>query len=140
MAGILVPVDGSENSMRALKAAVKHINPASGTKILLLNVQPDVPTAVQRYLSEDFIKTYYDEESKRALLDAITFLHEKRIPHLSYTRIGQAAETIAAFATEMQTDQIVMGTRGVGTLSRLLLGSVANKVLSLVDIPVTLVK
>jgi len=50
------------------------------------------------------------------------------------------AETIAEFAVSCGCDQIVMGTRGMGSLEGLLLGSITTKVLHLVRVPVTLVK
>ena len=51
-----------------------------------------------------------------------------------------SAETIDRIARETMADQIVMGTRGLGRLRGLLLGSVATPVVHLADIPVTLVK
>jgi nucleotide-binding universal stress UspA family protein len=53
---------------------------------------------------------------------------------------GPVAETIDRIARETQADQIVMGTRGLGRVRGLLLGSVATQVVHLADIPVTLVK
>ena len=47
---------------------------------------------------------------------------------------------IADFAREHRVAQVVMGTRGLGTIPGLLMGSVANRVLQVVDCPVTLVK
>ena len=49
-------------------------------------------------------------------------------------------ETIVAFAEDVGADEIVMGTRGLGGLAGLLLGSVATEVISLAKVPVTLVK
>jgi nucleotide-binding universal stress UspA family protein len=47
---------------------------------------------------------------------------------------------IARFARERGCDQILMGTRGLGAIGSLLLGSVATKVIHLADVPVLLVK
>jgi len=55
-------------------------------------------------------------------------------------RTGQYGETIANYAKEKQCDRIVMGTRGLGAVGGLLLGSVARKVIHLADVPITLVK
>ena len=140
MAAVLVPVDGSENSMRAVQTTVKQIKSGAAMEVHLLNVQSELPAIVSRSLSKEFIDTYYDEEGKKALSDAMAVLDQAGIPFIPHTRIGQVAETIAAFAKEMQCEQIIMGIRGLGKLFGFLLGSVANKVLYLVDIPVTLVK
>lgn len=140
MAAVLVPVDGSENSMRAVQTTVKQIKSGAAMEVHLLNVQSELPAIVSRSLSKEFIDTYHDEEGQKALSDAMALLDQAGIPFIPHTRIGQVAETIAAFAKEMQCEQIIMGIRGLGKIFGLLLGSVANKVLYLVDIPVTLVK
>ena len=140
MAAVLVPVDGSENSMRAVQTTVKQIKSGAAMEIHLLNVQSELPAIVSRSLSKTFIDTYQDEEGNKALSDAMALLDQAGIPFIPHSRIGQVAETIAAFAKEMQCEQIIMGVRGVGGIFGLLLGSVANKVLYLVDVPVTLVK
>ena len=57
-----------------------------------------------------------------------------------HVRIGQSAEEIAACAQELGCDGIVMGTRGMGAIAGLALGSVATKVVHLTRVPVTLVK
>lgn len=56
------------------------------------------------------------------------------------TELGGIAETIAAIPRQSKADQIVMGTRGLGALRRLILGSVATEVARLATVPVTLVK
>lgn len=140
MAAVLVPVDGSENSTRAVQTTVKQIKSGAAMEVHLLNVQSELPAIVSRSLGKKFIDTYHDEEGNKSLADAMARLDQAGIPFISHIRIGQVAETIAAFAKEMQCEQIIMGVRGVGGIFGLLLGSVANKVLYLVDIPVTLVK
>lgn len=54
--------------------------------------------------------------------------------------VGDAADTIVKYAQEKGCSQIVMGSRGLGAVSGLILGSVATKVIHLTDIPVLLVK
>jgi nucleotide-binding universal stress UspA family protein len=56
-----------------------------------------------------------------------------------HVAVGNHAEAIVAYAREKKCDQILMGTRGLGGLSNLLLGSVATRVLHLTDVPVTLI-
>ena len=54
--------------------------------------------------------------------------------------IGSPAETIDRVAREIGAHQIVTGTRSLGSLGNLFLGSVAAKVVRLAQVPVTLVK
>jgi nucleotide-binding universal stress UspA family protein len=53
---------------------------------------------------------------------------------------GAVAATISRVAGEEHVAHIIMGTRGLGGVRALLLGSVATQLLHLVDMPVTLVK
>ena len=69
--------------------------------------------------------------------------HAKRV---GLTRVsidaaqGTAADEIARIAQEKGVDQIVMGTHGRGAVGRLFLGSVAQRVIHLAPMPVTVVK
>lgn len=67
-------------------------------------------------------------------------LDEAGIAHQSHVRFGDTAETIVATAEEFGCDSIVMGTRGLGTLAGLALGSVTRKVLHFATMPVVCVK
>ena len=80
----------------------------------------------------------------RASLTAITEeLQRLKAAGVRFTpvvEIGPAAETIAKIARERGCDGIVMGTRGLGAVSSMLLGSVSSRVLQFSDLPITLVK
>jgi nucleotide-binding universal stress UspA family protein len=54
--------------------------------------------------------------------------------------MGEPAPAIAAHVERHGADGVIMGTRGLGTVGGLVLGSVATKVIHLVECPVTLVK
>lgn len=143
MKKILVPVDGSECSVRGVKHVLgvraEYRDPA-GLKIHLLNVQPGLPNDVSRFISADQIKSYHHDqgvkelESARALLDAAGAQYEV---HIS---VGDPAATISQFATQLGVDQIVMGTHGRGGVTGMLLGSVAGKTLVQAPVPVLVVK
>ena len=62
------------------------------------------------------------------------------MPYTAGILIGEIAETITKDASDRHCDMIVMGTRGMGTIGSLLMGSVATKVVHLADVPVALVK
>ena len=54
--------------------------------------------------------------------------------------IGDVPKVLANYAEENGCDGIVMGTRGMGAIGNLVLGSIATKVIHLTKVPVTLVK
>ncbi|NYT61053.1 universal stress protein [Alcaligenaceae bacterium] len=141
MRTILVPVDGSESSARAVKAAIKAATEFGGSKLLLLTVQPPIISGnVTRFFSTDAIQDYYQDEGHNALLSAKAVLDEAGVPYTEAIEVGPVAATIANYAKNNNCDMIIMGTRGLGAVTGFVLGSVTTKVLSMVDMPVALVK
>jgi len=142
MRKVLIAVDGSENSLRAVRHLISekdvYREPLS---VVLINVQPPVVSgAVKTFLSQDQIENYYREEGETALAGARDLLAAAGMPAEHHILVGDVAQTIARVAREHGCAQIVMGTRGLGTVSGMLLGSVATKVIHLADVPVVLLK
>lgn len=61
-------------------------------------------------------------------------------PHYTDYRVGDPASEIIEYAKEKRVNLIVMGNRGMGIVSRTLLGSVSNKVINNSPISVLVVK
>ena len=139
MLRVLVPVDGSENSLRAvqfvLKKALLYKEPL---ELHLLNVQHPFPGTIQGVHEQ--AERYHHDEGAKVLASARKALDAAGVKYVYHISVGEAAEAIAYFAKEKKIEQIVMGTRGLGSIANMLLGSVASKVLHLVDVPVLLVK
>ncbi|MDX8386574.1 MAG: universal stress protein [Gallionella sp.] len=139
---ILMPVDGSENALRAVEHVIANIEMyKEPPQLLLLNVQWNIATGnVKMFINQQTIDDYYREQGMAALKDARSTLEVPSLPYKYHISIGIPAEAIAQYAQEQAVDQIVMGRQGQGGVQALLLGSVVNKVLHLVDVPVLLVK
>jgi len=135
---ILVPIDGSPNSLRALKHAAERYRDSPHAHLLLLNVQPALPPS--RHVPRSMIKSHQQSMSEEALAPARAAAERLGVTFDSYVRVGEPAEVIADFAQRTHSREIVMGTRGLGRVRGLLLGSVTTKVIHLADVPVTLVK
>jgi nucleotide-binding universal stress UspA family protein len=139
---VLVPVDGSDNALRA----ARHVaSPESicrePTEICLLNVQPPVASGVVRlFLSQRDLQDYYQEEGEKALASARKELQRLGVQFSAEVRVGDLAETIVRCARKHVCGLIAMGTHGKGSVANLLLGSIASKVISLAEVPVLLVK
>ena len=140
---ILVPVDGSPASIRAVRLAVKHVRANPEASLVLMNVQNfsglNLPEG-----AEIMPSAWIEQEEKRAadeaLKDAVITCREAGISYVSRTERGGVAATIDRVARGEDVQHIFMGTRGLGGVRGLLLGSVATQLLHLVDVPVTLVK
>ncbi len=138
---ILIAVDGSESSDRA----VSHLVGLLGwykekPEVHLLNVQHALPEAVGRFVAQDQLRDYHREQGDAAVVSARRALDVAKVPYAIHIGVGEPAHVIAHYAKEKGIDQIVMGTRGLGTVAGLVMGSVTTHVLSLTGIPVLLVK
>jgi nucleotide-binding universal stress UspA family protein len=143
MLRILVPVDGSDNALRAVGFAVDKLKAhcSDAIELHLLNVQPPIPNGdVRLFISEEQIKAYQMEEGEKALAGAKKMLDDARVGYTAHVCVGHAAQTIAEFARDKRCDTIILGTRGLGSVMNLIMGSVATKVIHLTDVPVVLVK
>lgn len=141
MLNVLVPVDGSDASTRALKTAVDILAGKPEATLHVLAVPtPIVSGNVKRFFSDDVLQAYYQDEGSNALLPARSVLAGSTLKIKESIIAGNAAQTIKEYVEKNQIDHIVMGTRGLSALPGLVLGSVTTKVLSLVNVPVTLIK
>ena len=141
MKRVLIPVDGSDSSLRAVTTAVRAVLECrTRPEIHLLTVQaPILSGNVTRFFTAEAIDDFYQEEGQNALEAAKQLLDTAGIEYSEHVQIGPAAQTITLYAEDHDCDHIVMGTRGLGAVTGLVLGSVANKVLGLSKVPVTLV-
>lgn len=139
----LVPVDGSESSVRAVSHMLKKLEWfKQPIEIHLLNVQHPMPygNRVTSVIGQDKVAQYHHDEGLEALKPTRAKLDAAGIKYVFHIGVGDAADTIVRYAKDKGCDQIVMGTRGLGSVTGVILGSVATKVIHLADIPVLLVK
>ena len=140
---ILTPVDGSPASLRAVDFALEVLSRSPGGSLVLLNVQnvgSIDPVGVAAMAPPDWFQDVASKASEEALKGALSKCKGANIAFKPMARAGQVARTIADVAREEGVGQIVMGTRGLGGVQGLLLGSVATQVIHLVEVPVTLIK
>jgi nucleotide-binding universal stress UspA family protein len=141
---ILVPLDGSSVA-ECVIPHVKAIAKSTDTEVELLGVaEPvDIPTRGNIALSADDIKQI-DSDTKKDLhnyLDTIRKqLVSSRIKVRSTVLSGKAADSLISYAENNDVDLIIMATHGRSGINRWFWGSVAEKVLRAVKIPVLLVK
>ena len=141
MLKILLPVDGSEASKRAIDEFVKRLDWYRETpEIHLLNVRMPLTGNVSMFVGKEEISDYYREEGLRVLQQARGYLEEKGIAYRHHIVVGEVVTMILQFSEEIQCDQIVIGPRGLGAVKGLLLGSVASKLIQLATVPVLLLK
>jgi nucleotide-binding universal stress UspA family protein len=126
--------------MRALDHALKWAETRPGVELVLVNVQPHVIEWQVRGMGADAIKAHQDFQANEALKEAIAATEARRVRYRVAKRSGEPAEQIVDVARTEAVNGIVLGTRGLGKVADLFLGSVAHKVVHLASVPVTLVK
>ncbi len=138
---ILVTVDGSDISSRALKQAVKLAKQfARPAKVAVLHVDPPVFPGVQRRIGVDAVRAYHADNHEYALSAARKALGRSKADVEELTAVGEIAETILEVARKRKIDLIVMGSHGRGAVKGVLLGSVSSKVIAQAEIPVMIVR
>lgn len=141
MLKILVPVDGSDNSSRVVDYVIGLVAKSKQTDIHLITVRDPMDSLqVHRFWTTEQIHAFQQESGNAALQAARKRLDDAGIPYTAKIAIGEIAQSIAEYANEQHCDMIAMGTRGMGTIGSLLMGSVATKVVHLASVPVALVK
>lgn len=139
---ILVPSDGSESALRALRYALSTRDLyRAPIRIDLVNVQRPIASGnVRRFIPREQLDAFYHEEGEAALRTAREVLEASDVPFTVHVTVGDESECIVRSAAEHGCNLIVMGTRGMNTLANMLLGSVSARVIHLSPVPVLLVK
>jgi nucleotide-binding universal stress UspA family protein len=137
---LLVPVDGSENSLRALDHAI-YLAKKAGANITAMNVIENPPTVYveSQKLLNDLLANFRAESAK--ILDKCRQIAEKSDVRIE-TVIGEgdAASNIVGYAQKEDFDTIIIGRRGLGRFKEMVLGSISNKVLHHAKCTVMIVK
>ncbi len=135
----LIPVDGSDNSVRAVQFLMKQAgNSREPFEIHLLNVQHPFPGTIKGVAEQ--AKQHHHDEGMKALASVRKLLDNAQVKYTYHIGLGEVGETVAHFVNELKCDQVVMGTRGMSSVANMVLGSAATQVLHLVQVPVLLVK
>jgi nucleotide-binding universal stress UspA family protein len=136
---VLLAVDGSENALHAACTAANLARAMKAKEFRIVVAYDFIPP----YLGEPNMQQAIDarlEDAKSIMQKTIETVGD--IPCEIHTELieGSPAEAIIDVAVTRKSDVIVMGSRGLGTLAGLLLGSTSQKVLSHAPCPVLIVR
>ena len=141
MKKLLLPTDGSASSLHAAELVVRTLAGQPSAEVHLLHVHPPVMAwEISPHVTAEMVSRLHEQAGHDALKGARAALDAAGIACEEHLLSGDPAEVIASVAAREGVDGIVMGTRGMGTVAGLLMGSVAQKVLHLGTLPLTLVK
>lgn len=134
---ILVPLDGSQNSFRALDFAITLAKPikASITGLHCIDLQ-----LVLEYAVIDPVSIRMEKKAHRFLKTAKGHCIKNRVTFKQKILHGKTSEQILQFSKKGKFDLIVMGSRGEGMVQKMLLGSVSHEITHRSKIPVVIVR
>ncbi len=138
---VLVAVDGSASSLRAVEYVTKHADVFGVTPdITLVTVHLPIPSPrAKAWVGKDVVDEYYADESAAALADALALLKSVGRSAKVVTLVGEPGHEVAVTAKDGY-QMVVMGTHGRTALGNLVMGSVANRTVAESPVPVLLVK
>lgn len=140
---ILIPFDGSDHAKKALQQAIDIAHNSEGATLYILGINEDVTAMAVNNLERVSLNPVPDFSKYDPANDYIAAAKEM-IPadvKAEYiVKTGDAGILIEDMANHEGMDLVIMGSRGLGVFTGLLLGSVSNYTLSHVTCPVFIVK
>jgi nucleotide-binding universal stress UspA family protein len=134
---ILIPVDGSRAALAPLAHAEQLARQGVSLEVLLVNVQPRMHRHIAQFTRRADREALRAERSRVAMTGAIERLGAAGVPFRAVTEVGRPAARIAAVAEAQGVDEIAMGTGRHPRWMRWVNPSIAERLIDLTDIPVT---
>jgi len=140
MLHVLVPMDDSPSAMRAVRHVIELAGHGLRVELHLLSVQSPLRGAAAALIAPSGLNDYHREAGMKVLAAGQALVEQAGLPVHLHVGVGNAGNIALAFARQLGCRQIVMGTRGLGGVAGILLGSVSRHVIAESDLPVTLVR
>jgi nucleotide-binding universal stress UspA family protein len=113
---ILVPVDGSPASIRAVKLAINQVKTVAGANLVIVNVQNLATLGLAEgmgIMPPAWIEQQEETAAMEALQQPVAACREAGVTYLTRSERGAVAATIDHVAREEHVAHIIMGTRGL---------------------------
>lgn len=137
MKHVLVAVDGSEPSLKGARTALDYAKPFGAKVTFVFVVPPAVIPGDVAYAPLDELHQAELARGQQVLGKAVEALGSPAVGCV--VKLGPPAETISELAEAQQVDMVVVGSRGLGAVKRLLVGSVADRLVHICHRPVLVV-
>lgn len=138
---VLIAADGSPYTKRTLAYLAAHDEWLGGRHAYtVIHCVAAIPHRAAAFLDPEQVRSYYEDDAELVFRPIRAFFAMHGMKAKLVLRIGPAATNIAKLAEQGRFDLLLMGSHGRGAATGLVMGSVANKVLSLCATPVLLVR
>ena len=139
MTKILLPVDGSANSVKAARHIVNRFIEEGNLEVHLLHVRQPLSQHIARFVSARDRAAFHREAADAVMAPSRDVLNRFGVPNESHLELGPRAETITRVADRLGVSEIVMGTARKNSLTRLIEDSVSQRVIETAAMPVKIV-
>lgn len=137
---LLFPTDASEHAEAAARRGLDLAASLGGTAHFLTVADTTLERRIPNLFADEETRRERDELMNERVTSLATVARERGIDTTTTVLSGEPATEIVRYAREHDVDGIVMGTRGRSGIRRVLLGSVANKVIRTSPVPVVTVR
>lgn len=139
MPRVLLPFDGSPNSLHGVRHVAREFMKNRELEIHLLNIQRPFSSQVVRFTSRQDRMAFHQEQARKALEPARQALDRSGIAYTVHIEVGERADCIADAARRLRCDRIVMSTARKSSLVRWVEDSVTNQVIERATVPVEVI-
>lgn len=140
MKKILVAVDGSDASLKGTRKALEWAQPFGAHVTLIYVVPPMVLPGDAPWARMDEIHAAELKRGEKVLAETLAAAGQTPLTVSTRSVLGPAAETISEVAEAEGYDLVVVGSTGKGAVKRMLLGSVADRLVHTCSKPVLVVR
>ncbi|MBM3521702.1 MAG: universal stress protein [Alphaproteobacteria bacterium] len=138
---ILLPIDGSGYTKRMLAYLGAHDEVfGAADEYTLLYVATPIPPRARAAVGKEMVDKFQADETTAACKGVLPYFKQKGWKNRVVTKVGNAGDEIAKYATAGKFDLVVMGSHGHGALASLVMGSTSQRVLAACDVPVLLIR
>lgn len=133
---ILVAVDGSDNSLRAMEDAIKVASTGSKIEVLYVASTDHIASKILKAGTLDEV----DKEYRMKIAREEEVLKASGIPYSVMIEHGEPGKTIVRYVNDSDADLVVMGCRGLNAMQEMVFGSVSSYVMKHINCSCLLVK
>lgn len=139
---ILIAADGSPYTKLAARHVAEHLDWFSAKpEIHVVHVEPAMPyPRAQALVGKAAVLAYQQDEAEAALAVAEAELDRAGVPYRTSWRVGDVVNELSTYVKANRIDLMVMGSHGHGALANLALGSIAQKCLATLEVPILVLR
>lgn len=127
---IMIAVDGSSESLQAVREALKLIARGLRTEIALVNVQEPASLLELATRDADAIAAAAVQAGENLMSEAAALLDAEGVGYSMEVVLGEPGSMLLEMAEDLNADMVIMGARGMGALKSAIVGSVSKTVIT----------